>query len=154
MKTTTKQITVALVILIVVIAYNFSGLTFFWVNYRTYVPQDRQEMEWMTKLLDAKGINYWIDDESNIAISSDDNDLYEPLISKIQNDRLRFSKGFDSSDKEYKKTLIIELEKAGIEYRIDYKNEIRYAEYDQPRFKSIKSKVDNMLAEGILVTSQ
>lgn len=149
MKATTRQISVALAILtLVVIASNY--LSFFYLPFhRVYVPQDSQEMEWMEKQLEAKGIRYWIDDENHIAISSDDNALYDPFISKIQDDRRLFSQGFGSSDKEYMKILMKELERAGIEYRIDYKDEIRYMEHDRPRFKSIKSKVDDMLVGGI-----
>jgi len=123
-----------------------SQLSVFYVWERIYVPQDSREMKWMKKQLDAKGIRYRIDDENHIAISSEDNALYEPLITKIREDQMRFSQGFGTSDKEYMKILMKELERAGIEYRIDYKDEIRYAEYDRPRFKSIKSKVDDMLA--------
>jgi len=150
MKATTKQIAVALVILVLVVASSQLEIVYVWN--RVYVPQDSQEMEWMQKQLDAEGIRHWVDDENHIAISSEDNALYEPLLSKIENDRWRFSQSFGSSDKEYMKIIIKELDNYGIKYQIDYKDEIRYAEYDRPRFKSIKSKVDDMIARGLLKT--
>ena len=152
MKATTRQIIVALAILIVVIAFSFSGLNFFWVSCCVYVPQNSQEMEWMQKQLDAKGIRHMIDGENNFVVSSDDNDLYEPLISKIREDRRIFTQAFGSSDKEYMNILMKELGKAGIKYLVDYKDEIKYMEYDRPRFKSIQSKVDNIIAGGISKT--
>ena len=150
MKATTKQITVALVILVLVIA--FSQLEFYFVWETSYVPQDSREMEWMQKQLDAKGIRYRIDEENHIAISHEDKALYEPLLAKIESDHMMFSEGYWTSDKEYMKVLMTELERAGIEYRIDYKDQIRYMEHDRPRFKSIESKVDDMVARGLLKT--
>ena len=146
MKATNKQIIVALVILVlVVIAANNLSIYYVWES--AYYPQNDQERAWMQKQLEAKGIQYRIDEENHIVVTGEHIAQYKSLISKIRDERRMFSQMFGSSDKEYLNVLKKELEKAGILYRINYKGEIGYMEHDRPRFKSIVSMINNRAKE-------
>ncbi|MDH5761984.1 MAG: hypothetical protein OEZ51_03285 [Nitrospinota bacterium] len=119
---------------------------------------DAEYMERLKKELDAKSFKYSVDDKGYIRFSSEDKALFYAIEGSVGH-RFDFDflwdgfgktvdtrLGFNTTDKEYMKVLMEELDSEGIKHSLDEKGFIRYSSKDETGFKDIQALVTAMVS--------